>query len=114
MVKFVCCSEVIIDISSTVVDESKQIVLVEFASLAVNVSLRMPYMSLFELEAISNAVVAIVTVVDTQGRGYCAEAKYSMLEFSVPLVLSLFRARLNQNSRHCYRHIHLTLPRIKF
>ena len=32
--------------------------------------------------------VAIVTLVDSQGRGYCAEAKYSVLELSVTLFLS--------------------------
>jgi len=37
----VLCREVIIDMSSTVVDESKEIVLVEFASLSSNVTLRM-------------------------------------------------------------------------
>ena len=33
--------EVILDISSTVVDESKQIILIEFSSLSTNASLRM-------------------------------------------------------------------------
>ena len=38
------CREVIIDISSTVVDESKEIVLIEFASISSNIALRMTCM----------------------------------------------------------------------
>ena len=44
-VNAVFCSEVIIDISSTDVDESKEIVLFEFASLSSNSSLRTTRMS---------------------------------------------------------------------
>jgi len=48
----VYCREVIIDISSTVVDESKEIVLIEYASLSSNDTLRMIYMTskVFPLE----------------------------------------------------------------
>ena len=44
-VNTVFCSEIIIDVSSTDVDESKEIVLFEFASLSSNSSLRTTCMS---------------------------------------------------------------------
>jgi len=54
------CREVIIDISSTVVDESKEIVLFEFASLSSNTTLRMALLEcqyiLVELESITSYV----------------------------------------------------------
>ena len=54
------CREVIIDISSTVVDESKEIVLIEFASLSSNTTLRMTFLECqyipVELEIIKNIV----------------------------------------------------------
>ena len=88
------CREVIIDISSTVVDESKEIVLIAFASISSNSSLRMTCMNVkcqvavvrLALNEIFHVLfVAIVTVVDSRGRGLCVEVKYSLLEFSVPL-----------------------------
>ena len=36
------------------------------------------------MEDILSLIVAMVTVVDSQERGLCVEAKYSLLEFSVP------------------------------
>jgi len=46
------CREVILDISSTIVGESKEIVLIEFASLSSNDTLRMTCMAIkvFPLE----------------------------------------------------------------
>jgi len=43
------CREVILDISLTAVDESKEIVLVEFASLSSNDTLRMTFMMIVRL-----------------------------------------------------------------
>ena len=38
----------------------------------------------FLIEISHELFVAIVTVVDSQGRGFCSEAEYSMVELSVP------------------------------
>ena len=80
-------SEIIIDISSTVVDESKEIVLLEFAFLDSNTSHCMNCIvwkqSILDLEDILVIFLALVKVVDSQGRGFCGEAKYSLLELSV-------------------------------
>jgi len=91
LAKFTQCviynREVILDVSSTVVDESKEIVLVEFASLS-NAALRMICISINIIHlgmASQKLFVAMVTVVDSQARGICVEAKYTLLEYTVRL-----------------------------
>ena len=98
--------EVILDISSTVVDESKEIVLIEFASLSsTNVTLRMTCMRVKGiLLVISSLFVATVTVVDSQGRGFCVEAKYSLMELSVPHNILFFSTVLEHS---CARFLFL-------
>jgi len=95
--------EVVIDISSTVVDESKEIVLIEFAPISSNTTLRMTllecqYISL-NWKASHRLPVAMVSVVDSQGRGYCVEAKYSLLEISVPCLFIDF----SQSVKGCHQ-----------